>query len=214
MKISLALLILVCLFPVAAPAQRDFLTSDEADQIRLAQEPNERLKLYAAFAKQRVGMVQQILEKEKPGRSLLIHDTLEDYTKILDAIDTVADDALKRKLDIGPGMKAVADAEAEMLEILRKIAESRPKDAARYEFVLTQAIETTEDSLELAQDDLAERGEEVAAREAREKKELEGLMQPKDLEEKKAAEKRAAEEKAKRKAPTLLRKGETLNKKK
>jgi hypothetical protein len=201
-------LVLACValvLPLAAQ-QRDFLTADEADQIRLMQEPNARLFLYASFAKQRVALVEHLLSQQKPGRSALIHDLLEQYTGIIDAIDTVADDALKRKLLIDEGIAEVAKEEKKMVEALRKIEESRPKDMARYQFVLEQAIETTTDSLELSLQDLGERSQEVEARDQREKTALESLMQPKDREEKRAAEKEETEQK--RKIPTLYRKGE------
>src|SRR4029077_2625843 len=145
------------------PAQvgRDFLTSDEADQVRLVQEPNERLKLYLVFAKARGDQVDQLVAREKAGRSALIHDLLEDYTRIIDAIDTVADDALRRKVEIKLGMAATVEGERSMLARLRKILAAAPSDLARYEFALNDAVDTTADSLELSQTDLAGRASGV-----------------------------------------------------
>lgn len=208
----LAKALLLCLgamLPVAA--QPDFLTADEADQIRLVQEPNERLKLYLKFAEQRLELVKQLLAKDRPGRSALIHDALEQYSEIIDAIDTVADDALRRKLDISAGMAAVVEAEKKLLETLRAIQAAQPRDVAMYQFVLEQAIETTADSLELSMEDLEKRTEAVAAREERERKERESLMSAEEVEAKREAEKKEAEQK--RKAPTLYRKGEQPKKK-
>lgn len=186
--------------------QRDFLTPDESDQIREVQEPNERVKLYTKFAKQRIDMVKQAIAKEKAGRSGLIHNTLEDYTEIIEAIDKVAEDALKRKMDITLGMEFVAKAEQEMAAVLKKIHESNPKDLARYDFVLTTAIETTNDSIELSAMDLKDRSKNVQEASAKQKKEREALMSTKELEEKKVEEKKEAS--TQRKAPTLRRKGE------
>ena len=204
-------LTLVCAgFLLSAPrlwAQRDFLSSDEADQIREAQDPTERVQLYIHFAKQRVDQVQQLLAKDKPGRSVLIHDLLEDYGNIIDAIDTVTDDALKRKKDVTAGVTLVQTGEKELLQSLQQIEDKHPKDSARYEFALKQDIDSTNDSLELAGEDLSRRSTEVAAKEEKEKKDREAMMQPKDREEQEAQDQKDAAT-TKRKAPTLIRPGE------
>lgn len=201
-----ALLIVTAL--ALAAQDKDFLTGDEVDQVRLVQERNERLQLYMHFAKQRVDQVESLLKREKAGRSLMIHDLLEQYTKIIEAADVVTDDALKRKVDVALGVKALAAAEKGLLARLEKVRDASPKDIARYELALETAIETTKDSFELAQEDLAGRGQQVIDRDAREKKERDALLSTKEQSEKKVAEKKEAEAQSKRKAPTLRKKGE------
>jgi len=210
----------IFLVAVALLAQRrDFLTADEIDQIREAQEPNVRVTLYAKFARERVDLVKSLLSKDKAGRASMIHDTLEGYAKILDAVDDVIDQALARKADMTVGLAAVAKADKEMLPILEKLRESRPKDLDRYEFVLKTAIDTTSDSLEMAEQDLGKRTRDVEARQAREKKAVEEAMTPPEREGQKASEEQAAkkaaeQEKQQKRAPTLMRPGEKPGEKK
>jgi len=196
-----------------AAQQRDFLTADEVDQIREAQEPNARLKLYANFAKQRIELVKSLLSKEKAGRSILIHDALEDYAKIIDAIDDVSDQAVAKKAELKEGLGSVARVEQDALPVLKRVQDSKPKDLERYEFALKTAIDTTRDSLDLAESDVEQRARDVEAREEREKKAIQDSMTPVEREaraadERKAAAKADAEQEKQRKAPTLMRPGE------
>ncbi len=128
-------------------------------------------------------------------------------------MDDVADDAMGRHLDIKLGLAAVASVEKETLPVLQKAQDSQPKDIERYGFLLKQAIETTADSLEAAQEDLGKRAKDVEARQRKERKALEEAMTPTEREAAQAADKKAAEDEAKKEdqqqqAPTLYRPGE------
>ena len=202
------LLVLLCaILPIAA--QKDFLTGDEVDQIRLVQEPNERLKLYMLFAKQRVDQIDSLLKREKPGRSALLHDLLDDFTKIIEAADTVADDAIRRKIALDEGLMAVIKSERAFADRLGKVKAAAPKDLARYELVLDTAVETLTDSIETAQADIKDRSTKIATREENERKERETLMGDKELAAQKVEERKEAATEKKRQAQTLKRKGET-----
>jgi hypothetical protein len=116
-------------------------------------------------------------------------------------------------VDVKAGLDAVASQEKQMLPYLQKVADSHPRDLERYDFLLKQAIDATNDSLEAAQEDLGQRTQEVVAREEKEKQERLDAMAPVEREgqiaqEKQAAEKKAVQESQQKKAPTLYRPGE------
>lgn len=200
-------------------AQKDFLTEDEIAQIRITQEPNERLKLYLLFARQRISQLDQLFSKQKAGRSILIHDLLEQYAKIIEAIDIVADDALRRNVVLEEGIQAVLKAERTMLAKLESFTQLEAKDLSRYEFVLTTAVETTRDSITSSEEDMAARGKRVTEDLKRDKQQRDVLLAPDEKAEGKATagtpEKKTATattDEAKpatgRKPPTLRKKGE------
>ena len=157
---------LLCFLALAAPlaAQGDFLTNTEVEKIRDAQEPNLRMEVYASFAKERIDLIKSMIAKDKPGRSSTIHDALDDFAKIVDAMDDVTDDALERKIEVKKGVEALERMETAALVELKRIQDSHPRDLERYEFVLTQAIDTAKDSLDAAREDLGERMNKLLAR--------------------------------------------------
>ena len=206
MRSVTALILLATLaVPVAAQKKRDFLTAEETDKVRQAQDPNLRLPLYLTFAKDRLAQINQLISRDRAGRSALLHDLLEDYTKIIEAIDTVADDALLRKIDITKGMALVVPAEESLLAGLKKVDEAQLADKARYSFVLTDAIAATKDSIELSKENLGDRSKDVLAKQQKEEEERQADLTP--AEAKKQADAKAKDNNQK-KAPTLRRPGD------
>jgi hypothetical protein len=193
---------------LVAQEDRDFLTPNEVDQIRQAQDPNDRLTLYVHFAKQRMDLLQQYLAKEKSGRSIFIHNTLEDYSHIIEAIDSVSDDALRHNRPIDKGTQAVLDAEKEFLVQLNKIQDAQPKDLDRYQFVLQSAIDTTNDSHDLGLQDAQKRSAELAAGDAKEKNERDAMMPAKEVANRKKDAQAQSEQSQKKTVPSLYRPGE------
>jgi hypothetical protein len=80
----------------------------------------------------------------------------------------------------------------------------------RYRFVLDNAIFTTEDSIEVNQEDLGLRQAGVIAKDEDDQREIDSLMTPEMVKKRDAAnaEKDKEEAEDKRKAPTLRRPGD------
>ena len=204
MRLGLIVILIGAAIPLCAQ-NRDFARADEVDQVRLMQEPNERVKLYLRFAKQRLDQLDSLLARDKAGGAKRL-DPRPDrrlHPHHRRSIDTVADDALRRKLTIELGMAEATKEEKVMLSHLETIRDSQPKDLARYDFVLKEAIDTTSDSLELSAGDAQVRAAEIADKQAKEKADHDALLKPEELDKKKADDKAQQ----KKKAPTLRRPG-------
>lgn len=207
MNLRLFLAAALCAACVLAQ-DRDFLTPNEVDQVREAQEPNERLALYVHFAAERMDLLKQYLAKDKPGRSIFIHNTLEDYNSIIEAIDSVSDDALTRHVPIDKGTLAVISAEKAFLDQLQKIKDNPARDYERYRFVLDQAMATTSDSRDLAMQDTQKRTSDLTAEDQKERKEREAVMSASEAKSRREQREQNSDSQEQKKVPSLYRPGE------
>ena len=89
--------------------ERDFLTDYEVDVLRKNQQPKDRIAAYIKFASLRIELIDQLLAAEEAGRGARIHLHLEEYSRIIEAIDTVIDDALSRDLDMEGAFEGLVD---------------------------------------------------------------------------------------------------------
>lgn len=210
--LGVAMLVAASAFAQEILISRDFLTEFEADQIRLAQDPNQRIPTYLEFAQLRLALVDQLLAKEELGRGAKVHDNLSQLGRIIEAVDMVVDDALLRDADISKTVEPLLTAEREMLSRLQAIQETDPDDLWRYEFALEDAIYILEDSIEITSEDLVTRKNELIESDDAEKAAREKTMSQQRREEVQQVKQEQQKEETERekKRPSLLKKGETL----
>ena len=142
---------LVLAIALALPVQaqwREFLTPGEIEQIRKAQEPNKRLKLYVGFARQRLAAVEKELAGNDARRARRIHASLSEYDRIIDAIETNVEEAVDRRDPVRKGVEQGLKAEPEFLKLLGSFRARNPMDLSDYRLILDQTIDTTQDSMQ------------------------------------------------------------------
>ena len=140
---------------VSSWAQRrhDPLTASEIDQIReTSWEPKQRLALYVQFARARLVKLEQMRSDPKTkDRAQQTHDILDDFQLLYDELNDNIDTYVDRKDDIRKPLKLIIEADSEFqskLLALKDAAGVSRDEAQQYEFVLTNALESLETSVE------------------------------------------------------------------
>lgn len=139
----------------AAQAQRhrEPLTQSEIDQIRDASwEPKQRLALYVQFTRARLVKLEQMRSDPKTkDRARQTHDMLDDLLLLCDELNDNIDTYVDRKDDIRKPLKVVIEADTEFqakLRALKDAADVPAEESHQYEFVLTNILDTVDNSAE------------------------------------------------------------------
>jgi len=148
---GLALVLILAALPLFAQRKRDPLNPLEIDQLRDAMlDPEQRLKLYVSFARDRMNKLEQMRADPKtPDRPQQTHDMLQDFLAVYDELNDNIDMYVGRKDDIRKPLKLILEADTEFQAKLRAIRDSANTDATEarpYEFVLTNTIDTVDSS--------------------------------------------------------------------
>ena len=151
-RVCLGLFVLVATW-AAAQRHRDPFTQAEIDEIRdVSWEPEQRLSLYVKFARARLVVMEQMRSDPKTkDRPRQTHDKLDDFLLIYDELNDNIDTYVDRKNDIRKPLKVIIDADTEFqakLLALRDAAGVSAEEAKQYEFVLTNALDTVDGSVE------------------------------------------------------------------
>jgi hypothetical protein len=155
-QISLALLFIFALpllSRLSAQRRNEPLNPVEIDQLRDAMlDPDERLKLYVKFSRDRMTKLEQMRADPKTTeRGLHTHDLLQDFLTIYEELDDNVEMYFGRKNDIRRPLRMIIEADTEFqsrLRALKDAANSDPKEAKQYEFVLNDALDTVDSSAE------------------------------------------------------------------
>jgi hypothetical protein len=139
--------------PALAEQKRDPLTSPEIDQLRdTAMDPDLRLKLYVAFARARLVALEKARSDPKTeDRGLATHDGLQDFLDVYDELNENIDTYVGRKSDLRKALKTVIDGDTEFqakLRALRDDASAKKNEQEHYEFLLSNALETLDSSVQ------------------------------------------------------------------
>jgi hypothetical protein len=154
------------LSPALAEQKRDPLTPPEVDQLRdTAMEPDLRLKLYVAFARARLATLDKARSDPKTtDRGLATHDGLQDFLDVYDELNENIDTYVGRKSDLRKALKTVIDGDTEFqakLRALRDDATAKKGEQEHYEFLLTNALETLDSSVQDHRQLLSEQEEDA-----------------------------------------------------
>ena len=131
----------------AQVAEKDYLTNIEADKIRDAETPNERIKLFMMFADDRIKKFQYELEHpSQTNHEQQLNYLMNSYIGCVDDAADLVQLGIEKQQNVRAGVDLMAEKAKEYLQILNKI-KADAKEIDVFKENLDDAIEGTQDAL-------------------------------------------------------------------
>lgn len=189
-SIAVALVVVLAAMPAARGwAQRgNFLSDDEEDALREAQDPGKRIEVYLGLEQVRLGRMDSL--QDEPAQLNLL---LNEYVSLTDEMKDWIEYQYGRHGDMRQGLRAFLERGPQQLERLRQIRQRPGADSAVYADNLRDAIDSVTDALEGSTRVLAEQ------------QKMFGQLQREQKAEARAAKERIKEEKKRNQEEKKLR---------
>jgi hypothetical protein len=141
------LLILCGIVSAAISSEKDeFLTSDEINSIRDAEDGGKRVLLYLGFAQVRLDAAREKTASWKEaGAGREIQKNLAEYNSILEALEDALEVARQQRAPLGKPLKELENQGNHFLKVLRQLQNA--PNRSDYQFTLDEAVEMTQDEL-------------------------------------------------------------------
>ena len=131
----------------AQAVEKDYLSASEADKIRDAETPNEKIKLFMQFADDRLKKFQYELEHpSQTNHTQMLNYLMNAYTGCVDDAADLMQEGVAKQLNVRAGVDLIAGKTKEFLEILKKI-QTEGKEIEVYKENIEDAIEGTQDAI-------------------------------------------------------------------
>ena len=129
-----------------AQTQKDYLSGIEADKIREADTPNERITLFLTFADDRLKKMQYEMDHpSQTNHAEMINSLLNAYVGCVDDAADLIQLGIEKQQNIRKGIDLMASRTKDFLAALQKIPTDTP-EAELYKDNLSDAMEGTRDA--------------------------------------------------------------------
>jgi hypothetical protein len=145
------LLLMVALGVTPGAQKGDYLSDEEADKLREAQDPSQRIEVYLSLGQVRLDRIENFRNKPPdPDYDIAgyLDKQFDQYIRITDELKNWMQDQYDRRGDMRSGLKKFLELGPKQLEQLRRIQQTPDPYTADYRKSLSDAVDDFNDALD------------------------------------------------------------------